>query len=365
MTVPGTAHHSLHGSSSGISSSLRQLLEDFSNLRIEAGPPPTDASPQDPSPLGELPEEILTQILKNVAIEDVASFARLATVCKRLAYLVFTEESIWKTIATGEEYGFPAMHYDYVTDIEGFPLEANDSIARYLDDNHPATDDEDLPLPPTPEQRQQAFNHLTEHLLHTNYASSWRQMFRLRPRIRFNGCYISTVNYTRAGATSTNTLTWGAPVHVVTYFRYLRFFRDGTCISLLTTSEPADVVHHLTRANLHTNHNASSLLPSAVMKDALRGRWRLTGPFSSTSDPETGEPENEGEVLVETEGVVQKYTYKLVLTLAHAGKGARNNKLAWKWFGSWNRLTDDWGEFGLKNDRAFYWSRVRSYGSGL
>jgi F-box protein 9 len=361
--VPGTAHHSLHGSGPGFSSSLKQLLEDFSTLRIEAAPPPTDASPQERSPLGELPEEILTQILTNVAVEDVASFARMATVCKRMAYLVFTEESIWKVVATRDEYGFPAMHYDYVTDIEGFSLEANNSIARYLDNDF--VDEEDLALPPTPEQRSQAFSIITDQLLHSHYASSWRQMFRLRPRIRFNGCYISTVNYTRPGATSTNTLTWGAPVHVVTYFRYLRFFRDGTCISLLTTSEPADVVHHLIKDNLHGNHHSGSLLPSAVMKDALRGRWRLTGPFSSAVESETGEPEQEGEVVIETEGVVTKYIYKLVLSMSHAGKGARNNKLGWKWFGSWNRLTDDWGEFGLKNDRAFYWSRVKSYGTGM
>ncbi|KAK5172817.1 uncharacterized protein LTR77_002937 [Saxophila tyrrhenica] len=366
VTVPGTGHHSLHGST-GLPSSLRQLVDEFSGLRIEPAPPATDASPQERSPLAELPEEILTQILTSLAVTDVASFARLALVCKRLAYLVLTEESVWKRVALGQENGFAAMLYDFTCDVEGFSLEANDSIARYLaiESDHNSEDEDSVVLPPAPEERKAAFATLTEQLLHTTYASSWRQMFRLRPRLRFNGCYISTVNYTRAGATSTNTLTWGAPVHVITYFRYLRFFRDGTCISLLTTSEPADVVHHLTKENLHSNHHSGSMLPSAVMKDALRGRWRLTGPASSVLDPVTGEPETEGDVHIETEGAVPKYTYKLILTLAHAGKGARNNKLAWKWFGSWNRLTDDWGEFGLKNDRAFYWSRVKSYGVGL
>ena len=353
--MPGTGHHSLHGT--GFSSSLRQLLEDFSGLHIEAAPPPTDASPQQASPLAELPEEILTQILAGLAITDLASFVRLALVCKRLAYLVFTEESIWKPIATGAEYGFAAMHYDFATDIDGHPVQIENTLSDY-----PDPDADPILVTPSPEDRALAFNALTTHLLHTSYSSSYRHMFRLRPRLRFNGCYISTVNYTRPGAASTNTLTWGtAPSHVVTYFRYLRFHRDGTCISLLTTSEPADVVHYLTREHLHHNHHAAGL-PSSVMKDALRGRWRLTGPASSVVDAETGEPEAEGELVVETEGVVPKYTYKMVLTLAHAGKGARNNKLAWKWYGSWNRLTDDWGEFGLRNDRAFYWSRVRSYG---
>jgi F-box protein 9 len=339
------------------------MLEEFSTLHIEPPPPLTDASPQERSRLAELPEEILTNILTGLAVTDVASFVRMALVCKRLAYLVYTEESIWKTVATGHEFGFAAMHYDFACDIEGFTLEANDEIARYLG-SYDEQDEETEDPPLTPEERQLASAALTEQLLQTTYSSSWRQMFRLRPRIRFNGCYISTVNYTRAGGTFSNTLSWGAPVHVVTYFRYLRFFRDGTCISLLTTAEPADVVHHLTKDNLH-NHHTSNQLPSSVMKDALRGRWRLTGPASLALDVVTMEMETEGDVVIETEGVVPKYTYKLVLTLAHAGKGARNNKLAWKWFGSHNRLTDDWGEFGLRNDRAFYWSRVRSYGTGL
>ncbi|EMC99945.1 hypothetical protein BAUCODRAFT_30368 [Baudoinia panamericana UAMH 10762] len=365
VTVPNTAHHSLHDSvGGGLPPTLKQLVAEFSSLRIEPPPPATDASPPERSRFGELPEEILSQILLELAIQDVASFARLALVCKRLAFLVLTEEAIWKRVATGEEVGFAAMHYDFICDIEGFPLEVNNEIARYLGDNNNPSSDLPMVLPPTPEERQLAFSALTEKLLHTTYASSWRQLFRLRPRLRYNGCYISTVNYTRPGANSTNTLSWGAPVHVVTYYRYLRFFRDGSAISLLTTSEPADVVHHLTKANLHDHHRSDSMLPSAVMKDALRGRWRLSGPFSSVKDPASGEPEFEGDVHVETEGVVPKYNYRLLLALSHAGKAARNNKLAWKGFWSYNKLTDDWGEFGLKNDRAFYWSRVRSFGTG-
>ncbi|KAK5126221.1 hypothetical protein LTR85_010456 [Meristemomyces frigidus] len=360
VTVPNPAHHSLHGGASALPPTLKQLVDGFSTLRIEAPPAATDASHEERSLLGELPEEILSQILLNVAIKDVASFARLSQVCKRLAYLVLTEEAVWKRVAVGTEVGFRAMRYDYACDVEGFPLEANDEIARFLavhDDP-----DELAEVLPTPEERAIAFSALNDQLLHSTYASSWRQMFRLRPRIRFNGCYISTVNYTRPGATSTNTLTWGTPVLVVTYFRYLRFFRDGTAISLLTTAEPADVVHHLTKENLHGHHG--NTLPSSVMRDALRGRWRLSGPLSSAKDPATGEPETEGDVHIETEGVVPKYTYRMQLVLSHAGKGARNNKLAWKGFWSYNRLTDDWGEFGLKNDRAFYWSRVRSYRLG-
>lgn len=350
----------MHGSAAALPSTLVQLVEAFSDMRIEAPPPPTDASLEERSLLGELPEEILSQIMAHLAVVDIASFTRLSQVCKRLAYLVHTEEAIWKRVVFSDEFGFRAMIYDFVCDLGGFPLEASHEIARFL-----GSDDEvnnALPLLPIREKQDLAFSALTEQLLHTTYSSSYRQMFRNRPRVRFNGCYISTVNYNRPGAQSTNTLSWGTPVHVVTYFRYLRFFRDGTVISLLTTSEPADVVHHLTKENVHDHHG--NVLPNSVMKDALCGRWRLTGPLASTLNPATGEKEEEGEVRVETEGVTEKYTYHMHLALAHAGKGNRNNKLAWKNFRSYNRLTDDWGEFWLKNDRAFYWSRVRSYGMG-
>lgn len=299
-----------------------------------------------------------------MAIRDIASFARLAQVCKRLAYLVLTEESIWKRVSIGNEVGFGAMHYDFACDIDGFSLEANDSIARYLGSDSDLEDDEEDSASNPEAGPTLTFHALTQSLLHSAYASSWRQLFRSRPRLRFNGCYISTVNYTRPGANSGNTLSWGAPVHMVTYFRYLRFFRDGSAISLLTTTEPGDVVHHLTKENLHAHHG--NTLPSSVMRDALRGRWRLTSPLTkSSSMPGSEEVEAEGDVLVETEGVVPKYTYSMQLGISHAGKSARNNKLAWKGFWSHNRLTDDWGEFGLKNDKAFYWSRVRSFGTGV
>ena len=354
-TVPSTAHHSLHG----LPPTISQLVEDFAQLSIPGAEPPTEASPPPPCPISELPEELLTTIMRYVAVRDIASFSRLSRVCKRFAYLVMTEEQIWRRITMGNEYGFGAMHYEYICDINGRPSESHDSDRTLQDDDtaDPTSDDDftilGSAIPPQPSPTDQ-----THHLLHTTYTSSWRQMFRSRPRIRFNGCYISTVNYTRPGAASTLTTTWNTPVHIVTYFRYLRFFRNGTVISLLTTSEPIDVVHHLTQENLptptHTHHG--SLLPQAVMKDALRGRWRLSGPGDGITSTEA-----EGDVHIETEGVVPKYMWRMQFAMGSAGKGTRNNKLSWRGFWSYNRLTDDWGEFGLKNDRAYYWSRVKSY----
>jgi len=241
------------------------------------------------------------------------------------------------------------MHYEFACTITGEELAVR-TLSGALDPSplltapDPHSDSKFLPL--------------------TQQYPSYRTMFRQRPRLRFGGCYISTVNYTRPGATSSN-WTWNAPVLIVTYYRYLRFFRDGSAISLLTTAEPADVVPYLRKEHLHSNH--SGALPQSVMKDALSGRWRLSGdpygPAKAVAEDEE-EVEVEGDVHVETLGVVPKYHYRLLLSVSSAGKASatRSNKLVWKGFWSYNKLTDDWAEFGRRNYKPFYWSRVRSYG---
>jgi F-box protein 9 len=346
--VPNTAHHSLHG----LSPSLRELVSHFSTLPIQGEPPPTDLSPVPPCPISAIPEEILVEILEYIAIKNVACFVRLAQVCKRLAYLVVTEDQVWKRLAMGHEYGFAAMHYTWSCQVDGKPLGHDEAAGITLgiaDMDLSDTEDSNSP------QKPPSTPCLTQLLVPTVYPT-YRTLFQRRPRIRFNGCYISTVNYTRPGQSSPTSVTWNSPIHIVTYYRYLRFLRDGTCISLLTTSEPADVVPYLHVEHMHKNHGA---LPAAPMKDALLGRWRLTGPEIPDSADVV---EKEGTVIVETAGATPKYMYKMALNLGSAGRGTKNNKLAWQGYWSYNRLTDDWAEFGLKNDRAFYWSRVKSYG---
>jgi hypothetical protein len=124
-----------------IPATLKQLVNDFSQLQIEPEPPETEFSPQKPCPLAEIPEEILSHILLELAIADVASFARMAQVCKRMAYLVLTGESIWKRVTLGNEYGFAAMHYNFTTNIERHRPPYRPS--------HPLSDTHSLPNPQT------------------------------------------------------------------------------------------------------------------------------------------------------------------------------------------------------------------------
>lgn len=291
-------------------------------------------------------------------MQDLASFVRLSQVCKRLAYLVLTEDRVWKRLALGDEYGFGGMHYTYTCGIDGKPLEDEEGIVLGTADLSLSDSDDTEQFTSGPAPSPAA---LTQLLVPSPYPS-YRTLFRQRPRIRFNGCYISTVNYARPGQAQPTTSTWNSPIHIVTYFRYLRFLRDGTCISLLTTSEPPDVVPYLYIEHLHKNHHN---LPTAPMKDAVLGRWRLSGPEIPLPPGQEAldvETEKEGTLHIETPGATPKYIYRMALTVGSAGKNAKINRLVWQGYWSYNRLTDDWAEFGLKNDRAYYFSRVKSYG---
>lgn len=356
---------------------IKDLIVSFASLKIEPVPPEVEGMPAPPCPLANLPDELLVHILRDVAVADVADFARLSRVCKRLAYLVATEQRIWRRVALGPEFGLAAMLYRFEL---GVSWEDLDDEER--DDPVQVVDGFVLGPEELARRRKAAALALSESLTPSVYPT-WKSHFRSRPRVRFNGCYISTVNYVRSGVASTNSNTWGgSPIHIVTYYRYLRFFRDGSLISLLTTQEPAEVVHHLARHELYLHRDAAHKhLPSAVMALALKGRWRLSsaeGPpdpdFPAAADadragagggggPRDNDPE--GDIFIETEGVGSKYMYRMDLSLRSAGKAAsRNNKLTWRGFYSYNKLTDDWAEFGLKNYKPFFFSRVKSYGFG-
>ncbi|KAG5663388.1 hypothetical protein KAF25_001324 [Fusarium avenaceum] len=349
---------------------IGELIASFASLQIEAAPPVIEGMPQPPCPLADLPDEILIHILREIAMTDVGDFGRLSRVCKRLAYLVASEQRIWRRVVLGSEVGFSTQLYRFEKGVEWDDLPEEEQEGPEIQDGFVVSPSE------LAQRKYDANLAFTESLTPSVYPT-WKDHFRSRPRIRFNGCYISTVNYVRTGQASSNQPTWGSPIHIVTYYRYLRFFRDGTLISLLSTAEPAEVVHHLTREELNTHRGvAQPHLPSAVMALALRGRWRLSSaadldepldpdrPTSAAPGPHDRDRDPEGDVFVETEGVGSKYMYRMDLSLRSAGKASRNNKLIWRGFYSYNKLTDDWGEFGLKNDKPFFFSRVKSYGFG-
>lgn len=60
---------------------------------------------------------------------------------------------------------------------------------------------------------------------------SWRDMYLQRPRLRYNGCYISKTSYIRDGENSFQDRFY-RPWHLVEYFRYLRYINVDTVIRI-------------------------------------------------------------------------------------------------------------------------------------
>ncbi|XP_015279470.1 PREDICTED: F-box only protein 9 isoform X2 [Gekko japonicus] len=81
--------------------------------------------------------------------------------------------------------------------------------------------------------------------------TSWREMFLERPRVRFDGVYISKTTYIRQGEQSLDGFyrAW----HQVEYYRYLRFFPDGQVMMLTTPEEPQSIVPRLRTKNTRTD----------------------------------------------------------------------------------------------------------------
>jgi hypothetical protein len=75
-----------------------------------------------------------------------------------------------------------------------------------------------------------------------DYGCNWRRMYVERPRLRQEGMYISKNSYLRPGVTEGS---FYQPVFRVTYYRYLRFFPDGSVLAYMGPEEPKDVADWL------------------------------------------------------------------------------------------------------------------------
>lgn len=66
--------------------------------------------------------------------------------------------------------------------------------------------------------------------------STWREMFMTRPRVNYNGCYISKINYQRYGENSFQDQFY-RPVQIVEYFRLIRFLPNGKLLMMTSADE--------------------------------------------------------------------------------------------------------------------------------
>jgi len=289
-------------------------------------------------PLAKAPLEIIEYILCMVAMDDLSSFTTALRTCKLFNHLGTNTNYIWKTLSMCE---FPYQSYtqEAINDYNGFVPASKDK-----DDSTYHSEDFDAGRRRSHVQPAKVDDSFVVE--QAPYYGSWRKMYLERPRLRFDGIYISTCNYMRPGIGQ----SWYSPILMVTYYRYLRFFPNGTCLSLLSTDEPKDTVPVFIkqssgvkpRENYSVQRSDGTLISRP--KGILNGIWHIEN--------------QQGDVLIETEGSVDRYNFYMHLNIRSSGV-KKQNKLKWKDFWSINKLTQDRAEFSLKNDKAYFFVKYK------
>ncbi|CAM8979068.1 unnamed protein product [Rhodiola kirilowii] len=130
-------------------------------------------------------------------------------------------------------------------------------------------------------------------ILQSKYDGSWRKMWLLRPRVRTDGIYVSRNTYIRAGIAEWKVTN---PVHLVCYFRYLRFYPTGRFLYKNSSLKLKDVMKYMNfRAskteNVHSGTYTLSddkveaaLLYPGLRPTVLRIRLRLRGTTSGANN---------------------------------------------------------------------------------
>lgn len=152
-------------------------------------------------------------------------------------------------------------------------------------------------------------------------------------RIRFNGVYICRIRYLRPGQTEYGFVQ---PVHIVTYFRYLRFYPDGSVLSMVTPQEPQKIVKVLFKKNLKF-HEDMRMGRFACQNDRL---------FAVLPAPNSSKVANQVFFRIELKLKVSSDRFKL----------------SWKQFESFDLQRDQISSLECSNP-PFIFSKVRSYGS--
>ncbi|XP_020584380.1 F-box protein 7 [Phalaenopsis equestris] len=117
------------------------------------------------------------------------------------------------------------------------------------------------------------------------FEGSWRKMWISRPRIRNDGLYVSRNTYIRTGVAEWKVTN---PVHLVCYFRYLRFFPNGKFLYKISSQKVKEVAKIMIRASkaecvfqgestLSDDQINAVLVYSGSRRTLLRMRLRIRG----------------------------------------------------------------------------------------
>ena len=157
----------------------------------------------------------------------------------------------------------------------------------------------------------------------TNLYPSWRGMFLTRPRLHFNGCYISRMKYIREGERGFQDQETYKAWHVVQYNRYLRFFPGGHVLMALSSDDEAIICKQL-------NTRSSGLgVPGAML-----GRYKIVDNVllcvihKPKHVPKKTRVKRKGRKEIDTSYEVPEQDFHLEFYIS----GAKWKTLEWKYF---------------------------------
>ncbi|CAL1715098.1 unnamed protein product [Somion occarium] len=224
------------------------------------------------------------------------------------------------------------MHMLDVTSLERFASVSRKARVVTLDSGLWRTFVETLYIPPQVSYDEE-INDLVD-----NYMNDYRRIYIEHPRVRLDGVYIAVCHYIRNGLSEN---AWVNVSHLITYNRFLRFYPDGQVLSLLANEE------------VSPQYIIPLLQPSLRQKGFFIGQWRLEGTtiyITSLTDP-TG-----------LTSAASRYTFEMTLELRSRPTMGRWNRLDMKAYASVKVDTGESTPVALKNDRPFWFSKVKSYG---
>lgn len=277
-----------------------KLSSDEKGNSIDGDDGNTDASdgeePVNPCWLLDmLPNDLLLKVIEQVVFWSGESWVNLSLTCKALNQLCFHNSHPFQTFAS---LVYEKQVYDHAElQINGIENLSKVEVDLWGDDK--------------------------------------LKMLAERPFIKFQGIYISVVNVLRLGANDEGSLSLQKPIQILTYYRYFRFYADGTCLRLLTTDEPSKVVKNYSVA---TKPRGCELC-----------QWRL------------GVDHNFGVLNIRRSN--EKYEFHEQFIIKNQGR-KKHHQLEWLK----STATDREGvalENSLRNERPFYFSRVKSYSKDM
>ncbi|QOU19675.1 hypothetical protein BRETT_003826 [Brettanomyces bruxellensis] len=287
---------------------VQKLLSTFSECEFE----PLDEEQNPEIPIAILPDEMLMYILKLLQLMNAPAWFNLSMTCKKMAYLGFYDSRTWKVMAK-------SVYSKQVYRIE--------EGTKY------------------------------RQIMRKKWGRQYLKMLRERPFIKYRGVYVSTVITQKPGGREEFSSSWAVPFRMITYYRYYRFFRDGSSLKLLTILEPSKVIPLLyknwkeliKRQELEDNEGSNRPLVNSTTK-----RWYniYEGTFSISP---------EGLLIVKSEGSQKDWNFIDRLQIENGGRYSRHDRLKWIEMGYINTFNNEPGTFGLESEKDFKFMRVEEY----